>query len=32
MTTDELHTLAHQIAYSCARSDIENFTQRLDDR
>lgn len=32
MTTDELHTLAHQIAYSCARSDIETFTQWLDDR
>jgi hypothetical protein len=32
MTTDELHTLAHQIAYSCARSDIESFTQVKDDR
>lgn len=32
MTTDELHTLAHQIAYSCARSDIECFTQWRDDR
>ena len=32
MTTDELHTLAHQIAYSCARSDIECFTSVVDDR
>lgn len=32
MTTDELHILAHQIAYSCARSDIESFTQWRDDR
>lgn len=32
MTTDELHTLAHQIAYATARADIESFTQWKDDR
>lgn len=32
MTTDELNTLAHQIAYDCARSDIESFTTTMDDR
>lgn len=32
MTIDELNTLAHQIAYSCARSDIESFTTWHDDR
>lgn len=32
MTTDELHTLAHQIAYLTAKSDIESFTMWRDDR
>lgn len=32
MTTDELHTLAHQIAYNTSRSDIECFTDWRDDR
>ena len=32
MTTDELHTLAHQIAYLTAKSDIESFTTCQDDR
>lgn len=31
MTLEELHTLAHEIAYACARSDIECFTQWRDD-
>lgn len=32
MTTDEINNLANQIAYSCARSDIECFTHWRDDR
>jgi len=32
MTPDELHTLAHQIAYLTAKSDIESFTMWRDDR
>jgi hypothetical protein len=31
MTLDDLHTLAHQIAYSTARSDIECFAQMHSD-
>lgn len=32
MTTDDLNTLAHQIAYATAKSDIESFTMWRDDR
>lgn len=32
MTLEQLHTLAHDIAYACARSDIECFTRWRDDR
>ena len=32
MTTDELHALAHEIAYATAKADIESFTQWRDDR
>lgn len=32
MTLDELNTLAHDLAYSTAKSDIESFTTWRDDR
>lgn len=32
MTTEELHTLAHQIAYPTAKADIESFTTWVDDK
>lgn len=32
MTLDDLNTLAHQIAYLTAKSDIESFTMWRDDR
>lgn len=32
MTLEELHAVAHQIAYATAKADIESFTQWWDDR